>query len=114
MSGDLAYCPDVGDIIWINFDPQIGHEQAGRRPAYVLSSKPYNTATRLCILCPVTSKIKGFRFEVVLPVTSSIQGVVLTDQIKSLDWSLRRSAFADKCPEIGGEVAARLRALLHL
>ncbi len=114
MNGELAYCPNAGDIIWINFDPQPGREQAGRRPAYVLSAKPYNVATRLCVLCPVTSKIKGFRFEVMLPDTSVIQGVVLTDQIKSLDWSLRRSAFACKCPDIAGEVAARLRALLQL
>jgi mRNA interferase MazF len=114
MSGDLAYCPDAGDVIWINFDPQIGREQAGRRPAFVLSAKAYNAATRLCILCPVTSKIKGFRFEVLLPAECSITGVVLTDQIKSLDWSLRNSAFADKCPEICPEVSARLRALLQL
>lgn len=114
MSGDLAYCPEAGDIIWLDFDPQIGHEQAGRRPAYVLSAKAYNAATRLCILCPVTSKIKRFRFEVLLPANCSIKGVVLTDQIKSLDWSLRRSAYADKCPEINAEISARLRPLLGL
>jgi mRNA interferase MazF len=114
MSIESAYCPDAGDIIWINFDPQSGREQAGRRPAFVLSAKVYNAATRLCVLCPVTSKVKGFRFEVPLPAGYSIQGVVLTDQIKSLDWSLRNAAFADKCVEINLEVAARLRALLQL
>lgn len=80
------YTPDRGDAIWITFNPQAGYKQAGRRPAVVLSPAAYDGKVGLAILCPITSKIKGYPFEVVLPDNLSIAGAVLSDQVKSLDW----------------------------
>ena len=80
-----SYSPDRGDIVWLNFNPQAGHEQAGRRPALVLSPKSYNDRTGLALLCPVTTAAKGYLFEVPLPPGGSIAGVALSDHIKSLD-----------------------------
>ena len=85
------YTPDRGDAIWITFNPQAGHEQAGRRPAVVLSPAAYNGKVGLTILCPITSKIKGYPFEVVLPDNLPIAGAVLSDQVKSLDWQARNT-----------------------
>ena len=76
------YTPDRGDAIWITFNPQAGHEQAGRRPAVVLSPSAYNGKVGLAILCPITSKIKGYPFEVMLPDNLAITGAVLSDQVK--------------------------------
>ncbi len=84
-----GYVPERGDLVWLNFDPQKGSEQAGIRPALVLSRAAYN-CFGLCLLCPVTSKIKGYPFEVVLPEDSAIHGAVLCDQIRSVDWRARR------------------------
>jgi mRNA interferase MazF len=92
----MAYVPRRGDIVWLTFDPQAGHEQAGRRPAFVLSPEAYNRKTGLFLACPVSSKVKGYPFEVALPVGASVSGVVLADQIKSLDWKARRAEFAIK------------------
>jgi mRNA interferase MazF len=89
------YIPERGDLIWINFDPQSGSEQAGKRPAIVLSRSAYNRIG-LCILCPITSKIKGFPFEVVLPEGAVLHGAVLCDQVSSLDWRSRFASFAGK------------------
>ena len=80
----MSYVPEVGDIIWLEFDPQAGHEQAGHRPAVVLTPKAYNQATGLLICCPLTTKIKGYPFEVTISGTP--QNVALSDQVKSLDW----------------------------
>ena len=85
------YMPDRGDAIWITFNPQAGHEQAGHRPAVVLSPAAYNGKVGLTILCPITSKIKGYPFEVVLPDNLPIAGAVLSDQVKSLDWQARNT-----------------------
>jgi mRNA interferase MazF len=90
----MSYVPRRGDIIWLSFDPQAGHEQAGRRPAFVLSPEAYNRKTGLLLACPITSKAKGYPFEVPLPETAEVRGVILADQIKSLDWKARRAAFA--------------------
>jgi mRNA interferase MazF len=87
------YTPDRGDIVWIDFNPQAGHEQAGRRPALVLSPKDYNSKVGLAILCPITSKQKGYPFEVPLPKGTKISGVVLSDQAKSMDWKIRNTEF---------------------
>jgi mRNA interferase MazF len=87
------YTPKRGDLIWLDFDPQAGHEQAGRRPALVLSAYSYNTKTKRCLACPITSKIKGYPFEVLLPAGLPIQGAVLADHIKNLDWVARRVGF---------------------
>jgi mRNA interferase MazF len=85
--------------VWLTFDPQAGHEQAGRRPAFVISPEPYNRKTGLFLACPITSKIKGYPFEVSLPSGNAVSGVVLSDQIKSLDWKARKAEFADSANE---------------
>jgi len=95
----MSYVPKRGDIVWLTFDPQAGHEQAGRRPAFVLSPDAYNRETGLFLACPVTSRIKGYPFEVALPTGLSVSGVILADQIKSLDWKARKAAFADRTPD---------------
>lgn len=91
------YVPDVGDIIWLNFTPQVGHEQAGHRPAVVLTPASYNQLTGLLIYCPLTTKIKGYPFEV--HIAGKPQNVVLSDQVKSLDWRVRKAEFKGKIAE---------------
>jgi mRNA interferase MazF len=95
----MSYIPRRGDLVWLSFDPQAGHEQAGRRPAFVLSPESYNRKTGLFLACPVTSKIKGYPFEVPLPAGLPVGGVILADQIKSLDWNVRRAEFASRTPD---------------
>ena len=92
----MSYVPCRGDLVWLNFDPQAGHEQAGRRPAFVLSPDAYNRKTGLFLACPVTSKVKGYPFEVSLPVGLAVGGVILADQIKSLDWKVRKAEFVSR------------------
>ena len=107
------YVPRRGDIVWLTFTPQAGHEQAGRRPALVLSPQAYNDRTSLALFCPITSKAKGYPFEVAPPLKGRITGVVLSDQIKSMDWRARRAQFADQAPrKVLGEVLERLDVLL--
>lgn len=91
------YIPGRGDIVWLNFSPQQGHEQAGLRPALVLSPKNYNQNSKLMLACPITSKVKRYPFEVRVRV-KKIDGVVLADQIKNLDWSARSISFVEKAP----------------
>lgn len=110
-----AYCPDAGDIIWINFDPQAGREQAGRRPALVLSPEKYNAFTRLCVLCPITNQVKGWNFEVLLPDSCQTTGAVLSDHVKSLSWEQRNSGFVEKVPQaVISEARAKIKALLGI
>lgn len=90
----MSYVPRRGDIVWLSLDPQAGHEQAGRRPAFVLSPENYNRKTGLFLACPITSKMKGYPFEVMLPDGLAVSGVILSDQIKSLDWKVRKAEFA--------------------
>jgi mRNA interferase MazF len=107
--------PDKGDIVWINLNPQAGHEQAGRRPALVLSPRGYNKKVGLAIFCPITNQIKGYPFEVLLPSKIKISGAILSDQVKSLDWQLRNIEFICKLPEsITNEALAKLSVLLNL
>jgi mRNA interferase MazF len=87
-----SYIPERGDVVWLDFNPQSGREQAGRRPAVVLSPRQYNRRSGLALLCPITSRIKNYPFEVRLPNTFDLQGVILCDQIKSLDWAARKLA----------------------
>jgi mRNA interferase MazF len=84
-----AWAPSSGDLIWLRFSPQAGHEQAGRRPALVLSPAEYNRRTGLVLCCPITSKIKGYPFEVLLPAGLAVEGAILADQIRNLDWKAR-------------------------
>jgi len=108
-----SYIPHAGDLIWLTFDPQAGREQAGRRPALVLSPVSYNEKTSLALVCPVSSRVKGYPFEVPLPERLPITGVVLSDQLKSLDWTQRKAEFVAHAPiEVLSEVLARLAPLL--
>ena len=84
-----AYVPERGDVVWLKFDPQAGREQAGRRPALVISPRSYNRKVGLALFCPITSRVKGYTFEVLLPEGGGAQGAVLCDQVKSLDWRSR-------------------------
>jgi len=86
-----AYVPRRGDVVWINLDPQAGHEQLGRRPAVVLSPEAYNRRVGLAIFCPVTNQIKGYPFEVLIPAGLQVTGAILSDQVKSLDWRARNT-----------------------
>jgi len=91
----MSYVPNRGDIIWLNFTPQAGHEQMGTRPALVLSPEKYNKKTGLAICCPITSNVKGYPFEVGVS-GKKINGVVLSDHLKNLDWKIRRVKFIEK------------------
>ena len=109
----MAYVPTRCDAIWIDFNPQAGHEQAGRRPAIVLSPQSYNGKVGLCLLCPITNKAKGYPFEVSIPADSGVTGVVLSDQAKSLDWRVRNAEFIAELPEtVTSEVLKKLKSLL--
>lgn len=113
MKSGEDYTPDCGDLVWITFNPQAGHEQAGRRPALVLSPRVYNSKVGLALLCPVTSRIKGYPFEVLIPAGLEIGGAVLSDQVKSLDWKSRGAEFADQLPAVAlQEVLHKLNTLL--
>ncbi len=107
------YVPDRGDVIWISLNPQAGHEQAGRRPALVLSPAAYNGKVGLALLCPITNQVKGYPFEVRIPPGLAVTGVVLADQVKSLDWRARHADFLITLPEaVATEVLQKLRTLL--
>ena len=92
-------CPDRGDLVWINFNPQAGHEQAGRRSAIVLSPKSFNEITGFVSICPITHTIRGWGFEVKLPEGLVFDGVILTDQIKNLDWHARNLMIKGRAPD---------------
>ena len=105
------YVPDAGDLVWLHFNPQAGHEQAGHRPALVLSPAEYNGKTSLMICCPITSQIKGYPFEVVMG--GKRPGVALADQVKSLDWVVRKAKFKGKvAPSELAEARAKIVALI--
>ena len=109
----MAYVPERGDVVWISFNPQAGHEQAGRRPAVVLSPKAYNQKVGLAIFCPITNQVKGYPFEVALPSKVNVTGVILSDQVKSLDWRVRKAELIDSLPEeVIDETLAKLGTLL--
>ena len=113
VAAEKLYVPERGDLVWLHFHPQAGHEQAGRRPALVISPKAYNEKVGLALMCLVTSKLKGYPFEVVLPEGLKVPGAVLADQIKNLDWQARQAAFICKAPpEVMAETIAKIRALL--
>lgn len=108
-----GYVPDRGEVVWLHFDPQFGHEEAGRRPAVVVSPRAYNGKVGLALFCPVTKRVKGYPFEVPLPAGINVSGVVLSDQIKSLDWRARRARrLATLPPAVMDEVLAKLGTLI--
>src|SRR5205807_8989902 len=105
--------PDRGDVVWVTLTPQAGHEQAGRRPAVVLSPAAYNGRVGLALMCPITSRIKGYPFEVTIPAGLPVAGVVLSDQVKSLDWRVRRAGRICVLPTpVVMEILEKLGALL--
>jgi mRNA interferase MazF len=111
--GSKPYIPQRGDVIWITLNPQAGQEQAGRRPALVLSPVAYNGKVGLAILCPLTNQIKGYPFEVLVPAGLSITGAMLADQVKSLDWRARSAEFICSLPRrTVAEVLQKLATLL--
>ncbi len=108
-----AYVPDRGDIVWLNFSPQTGHEQRGTRPALILSPKIYNEKTSLCVCLPITSKVKGYPFEVALPKGLKVEGVILSDQVKNLDYSARDATYICEIPsEVLATVQKNVLALV--
>ena len=110
-----AHVPHRGDVVWINFDPQAGHEQGGRRPAIVLSPRSYNKATGLALFCPVTSRAKNYPLEVPLPAGAPVAGVVLVDQLRNLDWHSRQASFIGVLDEETlVEIMEKLRPLVAL
>jgi mRNA interferase MazF len=113
MVSARAYVPQRGEVVWITLNPQAGHEQAGRRPAVVLSPRSYNDKTGLAILCPITRQVKGYPFEVLLPEGLPVNGAILSDQVKSLDWSARNAELTCNLPdEVMSEVLEKLGTLL--
>jgi len=107
------YVPDRGHVVWVDFDPQAGHEQAGHRPALVLSSKEFNKKMGVAFVCPITNKPKGIPFEVPVPAGADVTGVILCQHAKSLDWRARRCAF--KCqldPETVNSVTGRILPII--
>lgn len=110
-----SYLPNRGDVVWISLNPQTGHEQAGRRPAVVVSPLAYNRKVGLALLCPVTSQIKGYPFEVIIPQGLKLSGAVLSDQVKSLDWRARRAELICTLPrDTIDEVVQKLSTLVSL
>mgnify|MGYP001052191720 CR=1 FL=1 len=109
----MAYVPRRGDAVWLQFNPQAGSEQAGRRPAVVISPEAYNGRVGLMICCPITNQQKGYPFEVALPDGVGVTGVILSDQVKSLDWRARQADFIIALPDdVVEDVLAKLRTLL--
>lgn len=113
MVGRSSYVPERGDLIWLDFDPQAGHEQAGRRPALVLSPKSYHQRSRLAVVCPITSRIKGYPFEVPLEGLSK-PSAVLADQVRSLDLAARQVAFIAKAGTNTVDLVSQLASALIL
>lgn len=107
------YVPQRGDVVWLSFQPQAGHEQRGRRPALVLSPAAYNGKVGLALFCPITSHVKGYPFEIAIPEGLAVSGSVLSDQVKSLDWRARQAAYVGRLPGAQVlEVLAKVCALL--
>ncbi|QJE72274.1 endoribonuclease MazF [Aerophototrophica crusticola] len=117
MSAAVAepYCPDDGDIVWLDFDPQAGREQKGHRPALVLSPRAYNKRVGLCVVCPITSEVKGYPLEQPVPAGGKTKGAVLCDQVKSLSWLERGCVFGERAPDgLTAHVKLKIKALLRI
>ncbi|NOS82082.1 MAG: endoribonuclease MazF [Nitrospira sp.] len=113
MKSKRQYVPDRGDIVWLQFNPQAGHEQAGHRPALVLSPASYNRRSGLMLCCPMTSQIKGYPFEVVIAAERDRDSVVLADQVKSLDWRVRKAVKKGTASiDVIAETLSKLQTLL--
>lgn len=109
-----GYVPEKGELVWLDFDPQAGHEQSGRRPAFVLSPARYNAITSLMLCCPVTTQVKGYPFEVAIEGSGKVQGVILADQVKSLDWRVRKAEKKGTVAKaVLDEVVDKIKAILE-
>ena len=109
----VFYTPECGDVVWISLAPQAGQEQPGRRPAVVLTPQTYNSRVGLAVLCPITSQIKGYPFEVLIPPGLTIEGAILADQVESFDWRAHRAELICSLPPaVVEEALGKLRALL--
>jgi len=109
-----TYVPEKADVVWLDFDPQAGHEQSGRRPAFVLSPAKYNRSTGLMLCCPITTQVKGYPFEVAIEGNTKVQGVILADQVKSLDWQVRKAEKkGDVSRAVMEEVVEKIKAILE-
>lgn len=112
--GEMRYVPARGDLVWLTFQPQAGHEHSGRRLALVVSPAAYNGRVGLALMCPVTSHIKGYPFEVPIPDDVCVRGVILADQLKSLDWQARQAEFIGRVPQnTMSEVISKIRVLIE-
>jgi mRNA interferase MazF len=108
----MKYIPNRGDIVWLNFTPQAGHEQMGVRPAIILTPEKYNKKTGLAICCPITSHVKGYPFEVIIS-GKKIKGVILADHLKNLDWKIRKAKFIERAPkEVIEQCSMKISALI--
>lgn len=113
MSAGRQYVPDRGDVIDLDFSPQSGREQGGRRPALVLSGAEYNERVRLCVCCPITSRAKGYPFEVEIQRAPGVSGVALADQVSSLDWHARNASRRSRVPNLViDKVVAKINDLI--
>lgn len=109
-----GYVPERGDLVWLQFNPRTGHEQAGRRPAVVVSPGGYNGRVGLALFCPITSIVKGYPFEVKVPADAGIEGVILSDQIRSLDWRVRKAKRIGRLPDVAmNETIGKIIALVN-
>ena len=109
-----TYVPERGDLVWLQFSPQAGHEQSGMRPALVVSSTAYNEKTGLAVFCPITNQIKGYPFEVLLPPRGKVTGAVLSDHVKNLDWKARKAKKIAVAPaSVVQQVVERISALVE-
>lgn len=106
------YVPEAGDLVWLEFDPQTGREQAGLRPAVILSPSYFNSRTGVAYACPITSKVKGYRFEITLPPGLPVHGAVLCEHMRSLDWRARKASFLGRMPDaVLGQIREVIRAI---
>lgn len=109
------YIPARGDVIWLSFNPQSGHEQSGHRPAIVITPREYNEKVGLALCCPITSKIKDYPFEVRINIQGKIEGVILSDQVKSLDWQERQARYIAAAPKDAlDETIEKMNLLINL
>jgi mRNA interferase MazF len=114
VNRDPGFVPDRGDIVWLDHDPQAGHEQRGRRPALILSPSRYNGRVGLALCCPLTTRVKHYPFEVAVPRGLAVEGVILADQVRSLDWRSRNASLLGRVPEeTVQETLAKLLTLLQ-
>ena len=112
-SGSEKYIPSRGDIVWLDFDPRTGREQSGHRPAIIISPQEFNALSSLAFVCPITSKVKGFSFEVVLTEKTKTEGAILIHHLRSVDWKTRKIKFIEQAPTtVIDEICAKLKPLI--